>query len=78
MSVIEVKTQTQFMVLFTSRVLLTWGKSLDALPGISPRYLPVIYSQLTISSSLLQTSHHDRQCLFLQKVDQWRKDMAVM
>ena len=74
MSLIEVKTQTRFMVLFTSGSLLTWGKPLDASPGISPRYLPVIYSQLTISPSLLQTSHHDRVCLFLAK----RKDMGLM
>ena len=66
------------MVLFTSGSLLTWGKSLDALPGVCSRYLPVIYSQLTISSYLLQTSHHDRVCLFPTKVDQWRKDMALM
>ena len=67
MSVIKVKTQTRFIVLITSGSLLTWGKSLDALPGISPRYLPLIYSQLTICLPLLQTSHHDRICLFLTK-----------
>ena len=67
MSVIEVKTQTRFMVLFISGSLLTWGKSLDASPGISPRYLSVTYSQLTISPSLLQISHHDRVCLLLAK-----------
>ena len=67
MSVIKVKTQTRFMVLFTYGSLLTWGKSWDASPGISPRYLPVIYSQLIISLPLLQTSHHDRLCLFLTK-----------
>ena len=48
------------MVLFTSGSLLTWGKPLDALPGISPRYLSTIYSQLTISPFLLQTSYNDR------------------
>ena len=67
MSIIEVKTQTRFMVLFTSRSLLTWGESLDASPGISPSYLPVIYSQLTIPPYLLQTSHHDRVSLFPTK-----------
>ena len=35
-ALIKVKTQTRFMVLFTSRSLLTWGKSLDDSPGISP------------------------------------------
>ena len=78
MSVVEVKTQTRLKVLFTSGSLLTWGKPLDALPGISPMYSPAIYSQSTISPFLLQTSHHDRVCLFLQKVDRWRKEMALM
>ena len=52
------------MILFTSGSLLTWGKSLDALPGISPRYLPAIYPQLTTSPYLLQTLHYGRVCLF--------------
>ena len=43
MSTIEVKTQTRFMVLFTSRSLTTWGKSPDASPGIFPRYLLTIH-----------------------------------
>ena len=64
MPVIEVKTQTKFMVLFTSRSLLTWGKSLDASPGVCPRYLPAIYPQLSISPYLLQTLHYGRVCLF--------------
>ena len=67
MSVVEVKTQTRFMILFTSGSLLTWGKPLDASPGISPRYLPAIYSQLTISPFPLQAPHHDRVCLLLTK-----------
>ena len=49
MSVIEVNTQTRFMVLFTSGSLFTWGKPLDALPGVSPRYLSTVSLQLTIS-----------------------------
>ena len=67
MSVVEVKTQTRFMVLFTSGSLLIWGKSLDSSPGVSPRYMPATYSHLIISPFLLQTSHHDRVCLFLTK-----------
>ena len=64
MPVIEVKTQTRFIVLFTSGSLLTLGKPLDALPGVSPRYLPAICPYLTISPYLLQTSHYGRGCLF--------------
>ena len=79
MSAIEVKTQTRFMVLFTSRSLLTWEKSLDASPGISPRYicLSSIPNQLY---PLLFYRHHTmtEYAFFLQKVDQWRKDMALM
>ena len=62
MSIGDVNTQTRFMVLFTSGSLLTWGKHLDASPGISPRYLSTIYSQLTTSPFLLQTSYNDRVC----------------
>ena len=55
------------MVLFTSRSLLTWGEPLDASPGISPRYLSTISSQLTISPFLLQTSCNDRVGFLLTK-----------
>ena len=55
------------MVLFTSRSLPTWGEPLDALPGISLRYLSAIYFQLTISLFLLQTSHNDRAYFLLTK-----------
>ena len=44
-----------------------WGKSLDTLPDISPRYLPASYSHLIISPFLSHTSHHDRVYLFLTK-----------
>ena len=64
MPAIEVKTQTRFIVLFTSRSLLTWGKSPGNSPGISPRYLPAIYPYLTISPYLLQMLHYGRVCLF--------------
>ena len=60
MSIDDVNTQTRFMVLFTSRSLLTWGKPLDALSSISPRYLSTICSKLTTSPFLLQTSYNDR------------------
>ena len=78
MSINDINTQTRFMVLFTSRSLLTWGKPFDALSGVSPRYLSTIYSQLTISPFLLQTSYYDGVCLFSQGVDRWRKEMALI
>ena len=78
MFIIGVKTQTRFMVLFTSRSLLTWRKSLDASPSISPRYLPAIYPKLTISPSLLQIHTMGEYAFFLQKADWCRKDMALM
>ena len=78
MSVDDVDTQMRFMVLFTSKSLLTWEKPLDASPGISPRYLFTIYSQLTISPFLLQTSYNDRVCFLFTRVDMWRKEMAQM
>ena len=55
------------MVLFTSRSLFTWGKPLDTSSGVSPRYLSTIYSQLAISSFLLQTFYNDRLCLLFSR-----------
>ena len=58
MSVIEVKTQTKFMVLFTLGSLLTWGEPPDASPGISPQvfachlplinYIPLSFTDITL------------------------------
>ena len=56
MPITNVITQIIFMVLFTSRSLHTWRKPLDALSGISPRYLSATYSQLT--TSLFFCRHH--------------------
>ena len=42
---IKAKTQTQFMVLFTSRSLLSWGNLQVTCKASPPRYLPAIYSQ---------------------------------
>ena len=67
MSVIKVNIHTRFMVLFTSGAQLTWGEPLDALPGISLRYLSTVSSQLTISPFLLQTSYNDRVCFLLAR-----------
>ena len=73
MSVDNVNTQTRFMVLFTSESLLTWGKPLDTSSGVSPRYLSTIYSQLTISPFLLQTSYNDRVCFLFTRGRQIEK-----
>ena len=79
MPVIEVKTQTRFMVLFTSGSLLTWGKPLDASPGHLPQifvcYLPLLnYIPLSFTDILTMAEY----AFFLQKADQWRKDIALM
>ena len=73
MSIDDVNTQTKFMVLFTSGSLLTWGKPSDASPGVSPRYLSTIYSQLTISPFLLQTFYNDRVCFLFARGRQVEK-----
>ena len=49
MPIYNIITQTIFVVLFTSRSLPTWGKPLDAVSSVSPRYLYTTYSQLTTS-----------------------------
>ena len=51
MPIDNVNTQTIIIVLFTSGSLLTWGKPIDALSSISPRYLSTTYSQLTVPFS---------------------------
>ena len=42
---IKAKTQTWFMVLFTSGSSLSWGESPGTSSGISPRYFSAIYFQ---------------------------------
>ena len=63
---LKLKTQTRFMVLFTSRSLTTWGKSQDALPGISPRYLLTIHLNNQFPTSL-QKSYDDWICLLFKQ-----------
>ena len=66
MSPIKVKTQTRFMVLFTSRLSLTWG-NLQALCLASPLG---IYPLSTLNNRLLtslQRLHDDRICIFCQE-----------
>ena len=63
---IKVKTQTRFMVLFTSGLSLTWG-NLQALCLASP---PGIYPLSTLNNPLLmslQRLHDDRICILCQK-----------
>ena len=66
MSTIKVKTQTRFMVLFTSGSSLTWG-NLQVLHLASP---PGIHLLSTINNQLLtslQRLHDDWICIFCQK-----------
>ena len=66
MSMIKAKTQTRFMVLFTSRSSLTWG-NLQALCLVSP---PGIYTLSTLNNWLLmslQRLHDDRICILHRK-----------
>ena len=75
---IEVKTQTRFMVLFTSGSLTTWGKSLDALPGISPRYL-LYYPPLIINSLHLYSNHMMTEyAFFANRAERWKRDLASL
>ena len=63
MSTNKVKTQTRFMVLFTSRSSLTWG-NLQVLHMASP---PDIYSLSALNNCLLtslQRLHNDWTCIF--------------
>ena len=63
MSQIKVKTQTIFMVLFTSGSSLTW-ENLQALCMVSP---PGIYLPFTPNNQLLmllQRPYDDRICIF--------------
>ena len=70
MSIDDVNTQTIFMVLFTSRSLLIWGKPLRCLIWHLPRVF--VYHLLSINGIpfLLQTSYHDRLCLLFSRVGQ--------
>ena len=76
MSIDNVNTQTTFMVLFTSGSLLTWGKPLDALSSISPRYLSATYSQLTTSPFFHRHHKMTYYAFFSQGSDRWGKELA--
>ena len=78
MPIDNVNTQTIFMVLFTSGSLLTWGKSLDASSGVSPRYLSTTYSQLTVSPFFYRHPIMIDYAFFSQGMDRWGKEMALL
>ena len=78
MSIDNVNTQTIFMVLFTSRSLLTWEKPLDASSGISHRYLSTIYSQLTVCPFFYRHPMMTDYDFFSQGSDRWGKEMALL
>ena len=77
MSIDDVNTQTIFIILFTSRSLLTWGKPLDASSGIYPRYLSTIYSQLTVSLFFYRHPIMRDYTFFSQGLDRLGKEMAL-
>ena len=78
MPIDNVNTQTIFMVLFTSRSQLTWGKLLDTSSGISPRYLSTTYTQLTVSPFFYRHPIMTDFAFFSQGSDRWAKEMALL
>ena len=78
MPINNVITQTIFMVLFTSRSLLTWGKPFNASSGISSRYLSATYSQLTISPFFCRHDTMTDYSFFTQGLDRWGKDLTLL
>ena len=73
MPIDNVNTQTIFMVLFTSRSLLTWGETLRCLIQCLPQVFVHHLLSINYLPLLLQTSHHDRLCLLLPGVRQVRE-----
>ena len=78
MPINNIITQTIFVVLFTSRSLLTWGKPLDASSGISPRYLSATYSQLTTSPFFYRHHMMTDYAFFSQGSDRWGKNLIPL
>ena len=66
------------MVLFTSGSLTTWGKSPDALPGISPQVFPY-YPPLMINSLHHYRNHMmTKYTFFANKVERWERYLASL
>ena len=78
MPISHVSTQTIFMVLFTSRSLLIWGKPLDASSSISPRYLSATYSQLPISPFFCRHCTMTDYAFFSLWSGRWGKDLTPL
>ena len=78
MPIDNVITQTIFVVLFTSRSLLTWAKPLDASSGFSPRYLSATYSQFTISPFFCRHCTMTDYVFFSLGSDMWGRDLAQL
>ena len=74
----NVNTQTIFMVICTPWSLLTWGKPLDALSGISPRYLSTTYSQLTTFPFFYRHYMMTDYAFFSQGSDRWGKELTSL
>ena len=78
MPIDNINTQTIFMVLFTSRSLLTWRKPLDASSGTSPRYLSTTYSQFSVSPFFYRHPIMTDYAFFSQESDRWGKQLALL
>ena len=78
MPIDNIITQTIFMVLFISGSLLTWGKPLDTLSGISPQVF--ICYLLSINYTPFFYRHHmmTDYVFFSQGLDRWGKDYAPL
>ena len=66
----NVITQTIFMDLFTSRSLLTWGKTLRCLVWHLPQVFVCYLLSIDYIPLLLQTPYNDRLCFLLTRVRQ--------
>ena len=78
MPIDNINTQTIFVVLFTSRSLLTWGKPIDSSSGVSLRYLSTSYSQLTVSPFFYRHPIMTDFTFFSLGLDRWGKEMALL
>ena len=78
MSTIEVKTQTRFMVLFTSGSLTSWGKSPDTSPSISPRYLLTVHPLIIKSLHLYRNPMMTEFAFSSNRAERWKRYLATL